>query len=87
MGMSFLSNFSYSKLMQTSTKMNESDLSQLKEDYVNLIIDGMDMEGLCQLAYDALSTTYDEYSEEEIVGEIKEFYGEETLNDLMPKSK
>lgn len=73
--------------MQTSTKMKESDLSQLKEDYVNLIIDGMDMEGLCQLAYDALSTTYDEYSEEEIKGEIKEFYGEETLNDLMPKSE
>ena len=47
----------------------------------------MDMEGLCQLAYDALSTTYDEYSEEEIKGEIKEFYGEETLNDLMPKSE
>ena len=67
--------------------MKESDLSQLKEDYVNLIIDGMDMEGLCQLAYDALSTTYDEYSEEEIKGEIKEFYGEETLNDLMPKSE
>ena len=85
--MSFLSNFSYSKLMQTSTKMNESDLSQLKEDYVNLIIDGMDMEGLCQLAYDALSTTYDEYSEEQIRGEIKEFYGDETLNDLMPKSE
>ena len=73
--------------MQTSTKMKESDLSQLKEDYVNLIIDGMDMEGLCQLAYDALSTTYDEYSEEEIKGEIKEFYGEETLNDLMSKSE
>ena len=73
--------------MQTSTKMKESDLSQLKEDYVNLIIDGMDMEGLCQLAYDALSTTYDEYSEEEIKGEIKEFYGEDTLNDLMPKSE
>ena len=70
--------------MQTSTKMNESDLFELKENYVNLIIDGMDMEGLCQLAYDALSTTYDEYSEEEIKGEIKEFYGEETLNDLTP---
>ena len=81
--MSFLSNFSYSKLMQTSTKMNESDLSQLKEDYVNLIIDGMDMEGLCQLAYDALSTTYDEYSEEELIDEIKSFYGEETLTNLM----
>ena len=67
--------------------MDSIDLSQLKEDYVNLIIDGMDMEGLCQLAYDALSTTYDEYSEEEIKGEIKEFYGEETLNNLMPKSE
>ena len=67
--------------------MDPIDLSQLKEDYVNLIIDGMDMEGLCQLAYDALSTTYDEYSEEEIRGEIKEFYGEDTLNDLMPKSE
>ena len=75
------------KLMQTSTKMNESDLFQLKEDYVNLIIDGMDMDGLCQLAFDALITTYDEYSEEEVKGEIKEFYGEETLNDLMPKSE
>ena len=64
--------------------MNESDLSELKENYINLIIDGMDMEGLCQLAYDALSTSYDEYSEEEIVGEIEEFYSKETLNDLMP---
>ena len=63
--------------------MTEDQLSTLREDYVNLIIDGMDMEGLCQLAYDALSTTYDEYSEEEIVGEIKEFYGEETLNNLL----
>ena len=67
--------------------MDPIDLSQLKEDYVNLIIDGMDIDGLCQLAYDALSTTYDGYSEEQIVGEIKEFYGDETLNDLMPKSE
>ena len=69
--------------MQILTKMNQSDLSLLKEDYVNLIIDGMDMDGLCQLAYDALSTTYDEYSEEELIDEIKSFYGEETLTNLM----
>ena len=73
--------------MQTSIKMDPIDLSQLKENYVDLIIDGMDIDGLCQLAYDALSTTYDEYSEEEIVGEIKEFYGEDTLNDLTSKSE
>ena len=69
--------------MQILTKMNQSDLSLLKEDYVNLIIDGMDMDGLCQLAYDALSTTYDEYSEEELIDEIKSSYGEETLTNLM----
>ena len=73
--------------MQTSTKMNESNLFELKENYANLIIDGMDIDALCEFVFDALITTYDEYSEEEIVGEIKEFYGEETLNDLMPKSK
>ena len=77
----------FSKLMQTSTKMNESDLFELKKNYVNLIIDGMDIGALCDLAFDALSTTYDEYSDEQIRGEIKEFYGDETLNDLMPKSE
>ena len=69
--------------MLSISKMNQSDLSLLKEDYVNLIIDGMDMDELCQLAYDALSTTYDEYSEEELIDEIKSFYGEETLTNLM----
>ena len=69
--------------MQTSTKMNESDLFELKKNYVNLIIDGMDIGALCDLAFDALSTTYDEYSEEELIDEIKSFYGEETLTNLM----
>ena len=73
--------------MQTSTKMNKSDLFELKENYVNHIIDGMDIDALCEFVSDALITTYDEYSEEQIMGEIKEFYGEETLNDLMPKSE
>ena len=66
--------------------MNNDQLSTLREDYVNLIIDGMDMESLCQLAYDALSTTYEEYSEDEIKGEIVEFYGEETLNNLLSEN-
>ena len=66
--------------------MDPIDLSELKKNYVDLIIDGMDIDALCELAFDALSTTYDDYSAEQIVGEIKEFYGEETLNDLLPKT-
>ena len=67
--------------------MDPVDFSELKKNYVDLIIDGMDIDALCEFAYDALSNTYDGYSEEQILGEIKEFYGDETLNDLMPKSE
>ena len=73
--------------MQTSTKMDPVDFFELKENYVNHIIDGMDVDALCEFVFDALITTYDGYSEEQVVGEIKECYGEETLNDLMPKSE
>ena len=39
-------------------------------------IDGMDMEMLCSLACDALSTTYDDYSDSELMEEVKEYYPE-----------
>ena len=32
--------------------MNDSELLQLKENYANMIIDGMDMDSLCQMAFD-----------------------------------
>ena len=35
---------------------------------------GMDMEMLCQLACDALKTTYDEYSVDELIAEVEEYY-------------
>ena len=65
--------------------MDPVDFSELKKNYVDHIIDGMDVDALCEFACAALSNTYDGYSEEQVVGEIKEFYGDETLNDLMPK--
>ena len=38
--------------------ITESDTFALKENYVNHIIDGMDMDSLCQLAYDLLLDAY-----------------------------
>ena len=64
--------------------MNESDLLQLKENYINMIIDGMDMDSLCQMAYDLLMDSYQECTEEQMKEEIKDLYDEEMLNDLMP---
>jgi hypothetical protein len=66
--------------------MNESDLQQLKENYINMIIDGMDMDSLCQMAFDLLMDSYQECTEDQMLEEIKDLYDEETLIDLLPEA-
>ena len=63
--------------------MNESDLFTLKENYVNFIIDGMDMDSLVQMAYDLLLDAYKDCTEDDMIAEIKDLYDQETLDDLM----
>ena len=73
--------------MQTTIKMNESDLFELKENYVNHIIDGMDIDTLCAYARDCMLNGTDgisEWSESEIKEEIVDMYGEDILEDLTP---
>ena len=59
----------HQKLSQRS--MNRSELQR---NMIDAIVDGMDMEMLCTLACDALSATYDEYSDEELKNEVEEYY-------------
>jgi len=56
------------------TKDNIIDRDVLQEDMINRIIDGMDMDGLCQLAYDYLNENYDKYSVDELITEVEEFH-------------
>ena len=49
---------------------------ELQRNMIDAIVDGMDMEMLCSLACDALSTTYDDYSDSELMEEGKEYYPE-----------
>jgi len=77
--MSFVSKFTDSKTM------NESELFQLKENYNNHIIDGMDMDSLVTMAYDLLLDSYQDCTEEQMIEEIKDLYDEETLADLLPE--
>ena len=58
------------------------DRDQLQEDMINRIIDGMDIDGLCQLAYDYLNENYDKYSVDELITEVEELYP-----DMMEESK
>ena len=76
-----------SKYMSSTQTMNESDLFELKENYVNHIIDGMDIDTLCAYARDCMLNGTDgikEWNESEVKEEIVDLYGEDTLNDLTP---
>ena len=63
--------------------MTESELFALKENYINMIIDGMDMDSLCQMAFDLLLDSYQDCTEEELKAEIVDLYDDEMLQDLM----
>ena len=58
----------------TMTKDNIIDRDELQQNMIDTIVDGMDMEMLCQLACDALSSTYDEYTVDELIAEVEEYY-------------
>ena len=64
--------------------MNDSELLQLKENYANMIIDGMDMDSLCQFAFDMLMDNLKDLNEEDMKQEVTSIYDEEMLQDLMP---
>ena len=64
--------------------MNDSELLQLKENYANMIIDGMDMDSLCQMAFDLLLDAYKDCTEDDIKEEVLDLYDEEVLEGLMP---
>lgn len=69
---------------QPKMKLTKSQLEQFKANYACLIVDGMDMKTLEQFAIESVEQNIKDWDEEEIKEEILDYYGEETLNDLMP---
>ena len=64
--------------------MDSSQLQQLKENYINHIIDGMDVDSLAQMAYDLLLDAYEDCTWDDITEEIVDLYDEDTLVNLIP---
>ena len=64
--------------------MNDSELLQLKENYANMIVDGMDLDDMYQMCFDMLMDAYKDCTEEEIKEEVLDLYDEEMLESLMP---
>jgi hypothetical protein len=67
----------------TPMTLSKEKLSELIENYASLIIDGLDTKDLEVMVFDLLTREYETYTEDQILGEVEELYGEEVLNDLL----
>jgi hypothetical protein len=67
--------------------ITDKDTSALVDNYVNHMIDGMDMDSLVQIAYDLLTREYEKMTWDEITEEIVDLYDEDTLIDLIPDAE
>lgn len=54
--------------------MTLEERDKLQDDYVNQVVDDMDVKTLCAFVYDSISGTLDDYSTEELITEVKEYY-------------
>lgn len=49
---------------------------ELQEEYVNCIVDGLDTDALLDIAVTYFSNKFDEYDDETLVSEVREYYPE-----------
>jgi uncharacterized protein YacL (UPF0231 family) len=69
--------------MKTMT-LTEQQLDQLKLNYAELIVEGMDMDTLITLAVESIEQNIKDWDEDDVKSEILDYYDEETLEGLMP---
>ena len=67
--------------------LSKSQFAQFIENYVSQIIEGMDIDTMESMLFDVLTREYETYTEEQIVGEIEELYGEEYAQELLESVK
>ena len=61
--------------------MTPEQRDRLQDDFINQIVDDMDLKTLCRFACDVLSQEYDQYTTEELKTEVKEYYPELLENE------
>jgi len=70
--------------MQTDSlsNMNNEQLDKLKENYANLIVDGMDMNDLWTFAVEGIIHNMEKWDEQDLKEEVLDLYDEEVWQDL-----
>ena len=67
----------------TDSKLTKSQLDQLKLNYAELIVEGMDMDTLITFAVESIEQNIKNWDEDDVKSEILDYYGDETLEGLM----
>ena len=60
----------------TETNDQIIDRDELQEAYVKSILDGMDWKTMEQYVYDSLNNNFDDYTIEELITEVEDYYPE-----------
>ena len=60
----------------TETTDNIIDRDELQKAYIDSILEGMDIDALEQLAKDYLNDNYDEYTVDQLITEVEDYYPE-----------
>ena len=68
----------------TQPAPTKEDLSNLIDNYVNHIVEGLDIQSMEQICYDLLTREYEKMTWDEVTEEIVDLYDEDTLIDLIP---
>ena len=68
--------------MTNNAKTWTDDFSTLVETYAEFVMDSMDYKTMEQFVFDTLVESYNNYSESELINEIRDVFGEEMLEDF-----
>ena len=66
----------YLHFLMTQMTDNIIDRDELQDAMINQILDDMDIKTMMAILYDNMSESYDKYSDEELMEEVKEYYPE-----------
>lgn len=66
----------YTEIIKSNQMHNTFDRDSLLQDYAEQVVDGMDMDTLVMFAMDTIIDRLNEFTDNEIVEEVNEYYPE-----------
>ena len=69
--------------LMTKNQLDQIELDQLKRSYAQMIVEGMDMDMLIEMAEDSIIEQVKNYEYEDLKEEISDMYGEDVWSSLI----